>query len=32
VGGDIEIRTPKTGALLRTLTDVSGLIQNLWFD
>lgn len=32
VEGDLQIRTPKTGALLRTLTDVSGLIQNLWFD
>lgn len=32
VGSDTEIRTPKTGALLRTVTDVSGLIQNLWFD
>jgi len=32
-GGNIEIRTPRTGALLRVVEDISGgLIQNLYFD
>ncbi len=31
-GEDIEIRNPETGALIREVSDVSGLIQNLYFD
>lgn len=32
-GSNIEIRTPRTGALLRVVEDISGgLIQNLYFD
>lgn len=33
VSGDIEIREPNSGALIRVVEDISGgLIQNLWFD
>jgi len=33
VGGDIEIRNPQTGALIRVVEDISGsTIQNLYFD
>ncbi|MFN3162185.1 MAG: amine dehydrogenase large subunit [Pseudohongiellaceae bacterium] len=31
-GSDIQIRNPQTGALIRTVEDVSGLVQNLYFD
>lgn len=31
-GDNIDIRKPASGALLRKVTEVSGLIQNLYFD